>query len=208
MIVKLFAKINVFLLEILFPRECLGCGRPGTYFCGVCAEKLCTGGRRKENIVICKSFDEAPYLKPVIHHFKYHFAVDLARPLGGIMRHHFKKYFKSDNIVLVPVPLHKKRLRMRSFNQSELLAREIGPPIADVLKRTRDTKPQAKLGRADRLKNLTDAFGLKPGTNLEDKVVVIVDDVYTTGSTIKECERALRNAGVREIYGIVIASGC
>lgn len=175
-----------------------------------CARKLCGGGRvhtgtaNIKSIISCCGYDD---LKRVIHYFKYYFDEDLKVPLGLIMKHQFEKRFKSDNIVLIPVPLHKKRLKYRSFNQAELLAREIMEPV-NALVRTKHTRPQAKLGRDERLKNLTDAFALRPGTDLRGKTAVLVDDVCTTGSTLEGCAKALKAACPKEIYGLVIAKGC
>lgn len=210
MIVTTFRKINAFLLELFFPRACLSCKKPRTYFCINCAQKLCGEGQvhhgtaHIKSIIACCHYED---LKKVIHYFKYYFDSDLRVPLGLIMKHQFEKRFKSDNIVLIPVPLHKKRLKYRSFNQAELLSREIMEPM-NALIRTKHTSPQAKLGREERLKNLTNAFSLLPGIDLRGKTAVIIDDVCTTGSTLEECAKALEKACPKEIYGLVIAKGC
>lgn len=212
MIISILRKINAFLLDIIFPRACVRCKTPGTYLCLMCAREFCGYGGIVEasdpikKVIYCLEYDKEPCLKQAIHYFKYNFAKELAVPFGIIIRHRFKKYFKSDKIVIVPVPLSKKRLKYRMFNQAELLARSLGP-VSDVLIRVRDTKPQAKLGRAERLRNLEGAFVLRNKISLENKTVVLVDDVYTTGSTLLQCARALKPARPKEIYGIVIAKG-
>jgi competence protein ComFC len=208
MIISALKKINVFLLDILFPQSCVGCGKQETYFCGDCAEKLCARGKIHKipfPVISCCDYDLT--IQTVIKYFKYHFAKDLAKPLGIILNHQFKKHFKSDKIVLVAVPLHKKRYKHRLFNQAEELAKEIGSPC-DILIRTRHTKPQAKLNREQRLKNLKGAYALKDLIDLSGKIVVLVDDVCTTGTTLRECAKALKAANVEKIYGLVIAKGC
>jgi predicted amidophosphoribosyltransferase len=99
--------------------------------------------------------------------------------------------------VVIPVPLHKDRLRERGFNQSLLLAREVarGPGLQvdyKSLKRTRPTKPQADLKTEERRKNVRDAFEVKSPEGVRKKKVLLVDDVYTTGATVSECARVLK----------------
>ena len=110
--------------------------------------------------------------------------------------------------VLVPVPVHPSRKRARGFNQGEVLAvcleKRLGIPVGSgMLIRDKKTKPQKELSAADRLKNLSGAF--RAGTIPEGiKTVLLVDDIYTTGSTVEACARALRNAGVSRVYFVVI----
>ena len=110
--------------------------------------------------------------------------------------------------VLVPVPVHPSRKRARGFNQAEVLAvclgKRLGIPVEPgMLIRDKKTKPQKELSAADRLKNLSGAF--RAGTIPEGiKTVLLVDDIYTTGSTVEACARALRSAGVSRVYFVVI----
>ena len=109
---------------------------------------------------------------------------------------------------LVPVPVHPSRKRARGFNQAEVLAiclgKRLGIPVGSgMLIRDKKTKPQKELSAADRLKNLSGAF--RAGTIPEGiKTVLLVDDIYTTGSTVEACARALRSAGVSRVYFVVI----
>lgn len=112
---------------------------------------------------------------------------------------------------LVPVPVHPSRRRARGFNQAELLARRIGerleiPVCPDMLVRRKKTAPQKQLNPKERLHNLEEAFA---AGNVPDgiKRVILVDDIYTTGSTIEACARALSGAGVEKIYFITICIG-
>lgn len=114
--------------------------------------------------------------------------------------------------VVVPVPLHPWRLVRRRYNQSALLARELGrlcgkATLVDALKRTRHTTPQAGLTREQRLENVKDAFAVSPkrAAQLTAKSVVLVDDVLTTGATLNACTQALLDAGAREVYVLVLA---
>lgn len=116
--------------------------------------------------------------------------------------------------ILVPVPLHKKRLRQRGYNQSLLLAKALAHPIAphsqvqDILVRTRDTLSQTRLDREDRRKNMHHAFSVKPKANVSAQArYVIIDDVFTTGATLNACAIALQEAGAQHIDVATMAHG-
>lgn len=112
--------------------------------------------------------------------------------------------------VLVPVPLHNKRMRERGYNQSALLARELGKlaglPVADsCLVRTRLTPPQAKTANVtERRHNVDKAFACRTGEML-DKQVILIDDVSTSGSTLGACAAALKEAGAKSVWGLTLA---
>lgn len=113
--------------------------------------------------------------------------------------------------VLVPVPVHPSRRRQRGFNQAEELAVRLGerlgiPVESRLLVRTRKTAAQYGLGASERLKNLQQAFAVRPGTRLPESVLLI-DDIYTTGSTAEACTRVLKSAGVRRVYVLTICIG-
>ncbi len=111
---------------------------------------------------------------------------------------------------LIPVPLHPERLRARGFNQAEIVARVIGrekgiPVRSKALVRARNTPAQTSLEALDRRRNLAGAFVVRRPAEVRGKTLLLVDDVYTTGSTIRECCRALRRAGAREVRALTLA---
>ena len=114
-------------------------------------------------------------------------------------------------ICLLPVPLHARRLQERGYNQSLLLARTIAGKLdnmmlcENVLTRVRYTLPQAKMNREERLKNVRNAFVVQNKQILKDRVVALVDDVMTTGSTLNECARVVRQADAKAVFSITIA---
>ena len=114
---------------------------------------------------------------------------------------------------LVPIPIHPARMRKRGFNQAELLARKLGdglglPVRTDLLFRCRNTEPQKELGPQGRLKNLEKAFTAAPAADGPvPERVILVDDIYTTGSTIEACSRALGRAGVKKTYFFALCIG-
>lgn len=111
---------------------------------------------------------------------------------------------------ILPVPLHIKRLRQRGFNQSALLARSLGrrihlPVRFDVLTRKVWTEPQTRLSREDRLINVKGAFSVPRPAAVTEKAILLVDDVFTTGSTLAECAKVLKKAGAAEVYAVTVS---
>lgn len=145
-------------------------------------------------------------VQEAVHRFKYAGEVSLARPLGKLLTR-FPVPLLPHKVV--PVPLHPKRLRERGFNQSLLLAREICGGLGLFLskaglERTRDTEKQTGLGADERKKNVAGAFRVRQPGSFKGMRVLLVDDVYTTGATIRECARALRKDGA-EVMALTLA---
>jgi ComF family protein len=241
-------KLKNFLLDLFFPKFCLGCQKEGLYLCDDCRSLLDIS---EFNYCLCESHGQPKRLLPnsnnskcqkcqdkklsglyfalpykentlaqkLIYNFKYKpYLKDLAPTLASILIEHFILTNKNtddfwENSILVPVPLHIKKSRERGYNQSEELAKELSkiiniPVATDVLIKIKETKAQAESKREERIKNLQSAFAVKPAFASElqrGKKVFLVDDVYTTGSTMQECASVLLNAGVKSVWGIVIA---
>jgi ComF family protein len=112
--------------------------------------------------------------------------------------------------MIFPVPLHVKRVRHRGFNQAALLARTLGrrlglPVSFDCLLRTCWTEPQTRLNREQRLHNVKDAFQVVDTDKVKDRRILIVDDVYTTGTTLNECAKTLKGAGALEVHAVTVS---
>jgi len=162
-------------------------------------------------------YKEKQLTKKLIYQFKYQpYLKDLARTLASILIEHFVLSGKNtdeiwENGVLIPVPLDRKKLKTRGYNQSEELAKELSkilqiPVISDVLIKIKSTKPQMELFKEEREKNLENAFKIKnPFDFAQGKKIFLVDDVYTTGSTMQECAKVLKENGAKQVWGIAIA---
>jgi len=151
--------------------------------------------------------------KEMIHQFKYGKRVMLRKPLGLLAAAHLNAFaikFKAD--LILPVPLHMRRLRERGFNQAillgEIFSRSWGVALSrNNLKRIRWTEPQVNLGAAERAANVKGAFAIASENAITGKRIILVDDVYTTGSTAKECSRVLMKAGAAEVAVLTVARG-
>jgi ComF family protein len=150
-------------------------------------------------------------LRVVVQKFKYGRKVSLGKPLGRLLAQGCREFLEADaGDLIVPVPLHPKRLRWRGFNQSLLLARQVSrlyevPVDPFVLYRERETPPQTQLTEDERRKNVRGAFATDPEKVLKDKKVLLVDDVYTSGATVNECSRMLLRGGAREVNVLTLA---
>jgi ComF family protein len=160
----------------------------------------------------------APYLsrgvvREFIHRFKYDRERYLRQPLAAWLAEALKdeRLKRHAFDLIVPVPLHSTRQRERGFNQAEelakLLSRHCGVPVASALKRTRYTTTQTRLAREERMENLRGAFRVRHTAAVQSRHLLLVDDVFTTGSTVDECARVLRQAGAASVRVATVARG-
>lgn len=213
------------VVETVYPRRCAGCGLRGVWVCAAClaAQPLFAGavcercGLPKARRCRCEHMpadidslrSAGPYdgwLREAVHRMKYQGESARASHLGSLLT----PFVDLDSGVqaIVPVPIHKNRRRERGFNQSELLAeqvsRESGVPIWNGLTRMRDTRHQVDLPDDERLENVRGAFAINNEAPNVATNVLLLDDVFTTGSTMGECAATLRLAGVERVAGISI----
>jgi ComF family protein len=198
------------LADILSPPRCAACSlmlsRGGVVFCASCAATV----ERCDSTESCLAF--ALYggaLAHAIHRFKYEDATYLARPLGALLRMACRAARLRVDLV-VPVPLHVRRLSVRGYNQSALLAYEAAheleaPSAARALWRVVDTASQVELSRAERLANVRGAFRARSPIQVQGRSIALVDDVITTGATLAACTSALLDAGARSVTSVVLA---
>ena len=151
-------------------------------------------------------------IRKSIYRFKYAGRREYARAYALLAKEHLAEFIRAtDAQAIVPVPLHTKRYRKRGYNQAELLAGEIGrifsiPVETHLVKRVRNTVPQKQLDLAGRQNNLKRAFKICRN-DVKLKTIIIVDDIYTTGSTVDALSRELRQHGVERIYVLALACG-
>lgn len=193
-------------LEIINGKRCRICGKPlkeGE----ICSDCLKTPHYFKQNV---SPFEYEGIVKELIAKFKYFNERHLASFFADYMADAVKNM--GWNIeVIVPVPLHRIRLDERGYNQSELLARELSYRLnifmSKALRRVKNTTTQTALHREERMENVKGAFKVTYKDTIEGKNVLLVDDVLTTGATLDECAKALKENGAKEVYVVTIATG-
>jgi len=247
------------LLDLLFPKRCLGCGMIGAYFCDRCTSTIRIIDVRETICPVCERsaigggthprchtryaidgltsfFHYDGVIRKAIKALKYRYVSDLAQELisliSPLVLSHVRKYINAPagSVLFVPVPLYPSRLRWRGFNQAELLGRLLAerlniPVDRRVLKRVRKTVPQVEVReRNKRLKNMEGVFALSHEQRVEyssfDKFtlkrrnvkskddginIVLFDDVFTTGATLRSAAAVLKRGGVKSVWGVTMA---
>lgn len=219
------------MLDFFFPPRCVGCGRVGHFVCKACLSRLprilppiCPycGTPQMSDIAcpqcatqtLCIDFVRSPFrfegaVRQAILELKY----SGVRALAGVLASLVSDYFVVNLLpadMIIPVPLHSKRLRQRGYNQSKLLAKELsalsGVPMDSAsLARITSAMPQVRAQTtAQRKTNVADAFICQDGT-VRSRRVILVDDVCTSGATLEACARALKQGGAASVRGFAVA---
>jgi len=256
-------KLRDFVLDFIFPIECLSCGREGLWLCEKCFRRLnfsqaqyclrcgkenkfgefcyeCGVGYSLDGVWVAGNYEEE-IIAGLIKKFKYNLIKDIGDCLGkflilftrdlinrnrissadlakGLDYRKFEQTAEYSNIlfnfsqnIIMPVPLHRKRKLWRGFNQAEIMAKIIADYFnaelfLDKLIRIKHNKPQAKLNKSKRQRNIKGCFAWR-GENLRGRNIILMDDVATTGSTLNECAKVLKENGAGKIWGLVVANG-
>lgn len=204
--------INFFtqLLDLIYKKKCYFCSssKENTLMCQKCYEKIpLLSPKMLVGIegapVYCASVYEKE-LKKLIRAIKYHNQKELAFFQAKLMFDYWQELSLSDvKFVIVPVPLYKSREKKRKYNQMELVAKELSKLTGyevknDLIHRVKDTKPQYKLTKKEREKNLHNAFECDKA-NYRDEKLLLIDDILTTGSTMEEMVKTFKNAGIEDL---------
>jgi len=224
-------KLRGMALDFLFPARCVGCGREGDFLCGSCRDSLsqvipplCPHcGRPQPGATICSGCLSSPgeidgirspfsfdgVIRQAVYQLKYHNLRAVAPPLARLLYNYLLANPVPGN-VLVPVPLHPKRLRERGYNQSALLARELGKltsleVVDGCLFRQQPTFSQARTSTVqERWSNVAGAFSCRD-QRLRGKSVLLIDDVTTSGATLNAGAAALKAGGAASVWGLALA---
>ena len=224
-------KLVELAVDSFFPRRCVGCGKVGEFLCPECLGKLprlspplCPNcGRPQASGIVCPDcwqrqteidgirslfrFDEI--IRKAIHQLKYRNLKAISPCLAELLA----DYLRSNPLpgeALICVPLHPRRLRERGYNQSNLLARELGeridlPVIEDCLIRVKQAQPQVRaVDVEERRRNVADAFVCRD-ERVSGRQIILVDDVCTSGATLESCAVALKSKGATSVWGLTLA---
>ncbi|MDX1607601.1 MAG: phosphoribosyltransferase family protein [Candidatus Spechtbacterales bacterium] len=228
--------IKNMVTESLFPSFCYKCKKTGTYLCNECLWQLkalyeptcphcdlrlpfgklppkCKSELKLNRIFTCGLYSDNA-LGDMIRDMKYKYARALASPLSTfalwqLEQGAYLNTIKENADVIIPVPMHKRKLKKRGFNQAELIARHLSdiinvPVKTETLIKTNRTIPQVKTdSRKERLQNLEGVFEVS-NDSVKNKTILLVDDVITTGSTMRQCAIALNSAGTKEVWGLAV----
>jgi ComF family protein len=204
-------------IELITHPLCPVCGRPfpdsagEDHPCGACIKRAPYFVQARAWACYPREELDLQPLRSVLQKFKYGRKVSLGKPLGRLMAQGCAGFLTACSAeLIVPVPLHPRRLRWRGFNQSVLLARQVSraydkPMDPFVLLRRRETPPQTQLTEEERRRNVRGAFALNPEKSIKNKTILLVDDVYTSGATVNECSRTLRRGGAAAVYVVTLA---
>ena len=225
------ARLKGIALDLLFPQRCVGCGKWGYFICPFCRQSLshiepplCPKcGRPQPSGILCSAciswqaqidgirspfrFDGA--IRKAVHELKYRNLRAIASPLAELLNEYLAAHTVPAD-VLVPIPLHPRRLRERGYNQSGLLALELGklgqlPIVTSCLIRQRDTPPQARtVSVEERRRNIAKAF-ICLDNRIRDQRILVIDDVATSGATLDAAAGALKSAGASSVWGLTVA---
>ena len=221
------------IIDLLFPKSCLGCGSPNSYICASCIQKVklpraicptclrfsldgkthikCLTPQGLNGLISLWNYDGV--VRKAILALKFKFAKEIATELSDLAARRIpsRTFFPNDS-VLIPIPIYWLRRNWRGFNQSE----EIGKRIAlkagwkftsDLLIRKERSVPQTELKRKERLENVRGVFSLNPGYKQTFTNYILFDDVWTTGSTLKAACKVLKRSGVEKVWGFTLAKG-
>lgn len=223
------------VLDLIFPKKCIGCGRLGSYICDKCFSKIeiienpicpecerqAIGGKTHPGCLRRFGLDGLiaacrykGIVRSAIQKIKYKWSYDISNVLIDLLVQNLWRFNFPQGAVLVPIPLHINRKRWRGFNQAEILARELnnrfGQVNLDLIERILENKSQVGLSKKERKQNVKGIFALRETQGklmINGRDFILVDDVFTSGATMSEAAGVLKRAGAKSIWGMAMALG-
>ncbi|TSA46523.1 ComF family protein [bacterium] len=222
------------ILDLIFPVVCAGCGAEGGYLCVPCQQKIeppaprcwvcsknsvfgknhpaCCGKNIALDGLMVTADYHVRFIQDLIANLKYNSVSAIAKSFGLLMadylvRNDLLDFFSSS--LVTSIPLHKRRQNSRGFNQAELIAQNFAGNLrlsyTPTLERRLNNPRQVDLERHERLENVRDLFRIRASLSLAGKKIILVDDVATTGATLNECAKVLKQNQAAEVWGLVVA---
>lgn len=214
-------KLKNILLDLLFPTHCANCKAKGPELCPDCAHNMPYPDQENmENIFASFQYQD-PTIKKLLHALKYYNKKHVGNLLGRYIYERLSEeiselytFSSGSPILLIPVPLSTQRFKERKYNQAKLIAQGVIKSdtnkifqLADnIVQKIKDTSPQARIkNRQTRLQNVVGCFTIQNPEVVKGKTVIIIDDVTTTGGTIYEIMKILKNSGAKKVVGFAVA---
>lgn len=210
-----------FILNILFPIECLGCKIKGEILCENCSSFIKLAERETESNIIALYDYRDPLIKKVIWNLKYYHHHFIGNKLGKILYQELleeisdlRMYTEGKPILVIPVPISRNKTKIRGYNQADKIAqgfcssgdKGLFELKNNVVTKKTNTIPQARINsRERRLKNVIGIFEVKNSEIIKGRTIIVIDDVTTTGGTIKEMMKILKKAGAKKVVGFAVA---
>ena len=211
--------IKITILDLIYPKMCTICGKgKNTYLCKKCEDKL------KQEAVFGKDqykdkffekhfyiFNYSGIIRNLLLNYKFNEKSYLYESFASFFNKYQKTYLQFDFYdIIVPVPISKKRFKYRGYNQSLLFAKEIAKTLdvkleKNLLVKQLDNKAQSTLSKEKREKNVKNVYKIKTSKNVANKNILLIDDIFTTGATVNECSKILREAMAQKIDVLTIA---
>lgn len=212
------------ILDLIFPKICYGCGQKGDYLCPKCQKHLTVLNVKSPKNGFdggLSIFKYHSFMKSAITDLKYNFVSDNSTNLSNLMAKILKsdfpnliKYWRQNNFILIPIPLHQSRQNWRGFNQSEIIAKKLAKILSldfsnEVLIRHQNTAIQARLKKTvDRTKNVVNIFSLHPSIrNYKNKNIILFDDVSTTQATLISAQNSLKTLSPSQCWYLTLSAG-
>ncbi len=205
------------VLSLIFPDRCAGCGENGSIFCENCINKTRKNPHSKVSVLFLDKLYhwgiyENEILSMALRRFKYYGAIGLAEIFSDLLARVIAPDIETfrRNTVVLAIPASRARKKSRGYNQAELLAEKFSKKtsisyVSDVLIKSKNTVSQTSLAGKERLFNQKDSFAVLRPEKVKNKKIILVDDILTTGATLSEAARVLKEAGALEVTGLVVA---
>jgi len=229
------------LLDLVFPKHCVSCGRAGNYFCPKClttikrvrqicpvcerptpfgqTHKFCRTRNSLDGLISLFAYEGI--VRGAIHKLKYKLVTDLESEFWEIIKSDLekrgeemlvlKRFVSEEKPVIIPIPLYWYKEHSRGFNQSSLFGKRLASCFSlsfsdKILVRARSVPSQTKLTQGERMENVKGIFRISPNILISQyHNILLVDDVWTTGATMKEATKTLKIAGVKTVWGLTVA---
>lgn len=212
---KIFKKF----LNFVFPSKCLVCKTEGCSVCLKCLRKIPSANFQESKWITSVWSYQDPVMKKLLWMLKFENKFSVIEDIGQTLYDHLFNeiqelavFNNNQKHLLVPIPLSKKSLKKRGYNQSEIIALDIANRsngellVKNILKKVRETPTQHSLkNKRERLKNLRDAFVVTDSELVKDKNIILIDDITTTNTTLVEAKRVLKKSGAKSVVGFTVA---